>query len=178
MVKEATAPSNEGTFHELRYLGERYRRIQEWRKRGNRTVAVQQLLSTFNPETTQLKIDYCGTLKEQTMSGSVHTEFKHLSKTRYTNWNKVKKVVRKIIGNAWERVLKEETALKVLQVPASLNTPQGENEKCINDVRKAKIKAVHEELLSSVQRGDKKTNGGVLQKSQSKTDTNYGSSLL
>lgn len=36
-----------------------------------------------------------------------------------------------------------KTAL-ALQVPSSLRTPHGENEKHINDVRKAKIKAVHE----------------------------------
>lgn len=71
-----------------------------------------------------------------------------LKKQLYANLDEVKKkIVRKIIGNAWRKVLKEKKKQHWLYKshhPSILRTPQGENEKHINDVRKAKIKAVHE----------------------------------
>lgn len=81
------------------------------------------------------------------MSGSVHTKLKHLFKKKqlYANLDEVKKNCQENHWQCLEEGAKREikTAL-ALQVPSSLRTPHGENEKHINDVRKAKIKAVHE----------------------------------
>lgn len=66
-------------------------------------------------------------------------------KQLYANLDEVKKNCQENHWQCLEEGAKREikTAL-ALQVPSSLRTPHGENEKHINDVRKAKIKAVHE----------------------------------